>query len=88
VRTQALPLSSTTVRFVVCVSGPSSASSSASSSAGDHLRLGNGKAFRIVVLNVRGRPVVFEIDADSPTLDSSFLAEVKNLLASLRFPKG
>jgi hypothetical protein len=66
----------------------SSSSGGASSSAGDHLRLGNGKAFRIVVLNVRGKPVVFEIDADSATLDSSFLTQVTNLLALLRFPKG
>lgn len=58
----------------------------ASSSAGDHLRIPEGKAFRIVVLNVRGSVVFVEIDENSPTLDSSFLGEVTDLLSVLRFP--
>jgi hypothetical protein len=61
-------------------------SSGASSSAGDHIRLPKGTAFRIIVLDVRGKVVVFEIDSDTG-LDDAFVARVTKVLALLRFPK-
>ena len=64
----------------------SSLSSAASSSAGDHIRLPKGTAFRIIVLDVRGKVVVFEIDSDSG-LNDAFVARVTKVLALLRFPK-
>jgi hypothetical protein len=55
--------------------------------AGDHVKYQHGKAFRVIVLNVRGRPVVFFIDSDAATIDLSFSAATAKLLRLLRFPK-
>jgi hypothetical protein len=52
---------------------------------GDRNHYDHGKAFRIVVASVHGRPIVFYTDSDSPTLDPSFLAAADRLLAALRF---
>src|SRR5437763_10309504 len=49
-------------------------SNAASSSVGDHRKFEHGKAFRVIVLDVRGKPVVFFIDSDAPTLDLNFQA--------------
>ena len=56
-----------------------------SASAGDHLRYAKNVAFRIVVLNVRSKPVVFLMDSNKPTLDPTFLAANGQLLKLLRF---
>jgi hypothetical protein len=56
-----------------------------STSAGDHLRYAKNVAFRIVVLNVRGKPIVFLMDSNKPTLDPTFLAANAKLLKLLRF---
>jgi hypothetical protein len=60
-------------------------SKGASGSAGDHFRVPDGKAFRIVVLNVRAKTIVFELDSDSATLDPAFLAAATKMLKSLAF---
>ena len=64
----------------------SSNTGGASASAGDHWRLPKDDAFRIIVLNVRGMPIVFVMDSDQPTLDTGFVAAAAKLLKSLRFP--
>jgi hypothetical protein len=56
-------------------------------SAGDKRHYDHGKAFRIIVLDVRGKPVVFFLDSDAPTLDLNFTTFAAKLLALLRFPK-
>jgi hypothetical protein len=48
--------------------------------------LPKGTAFRIIVLDVRGKVVMFEIDSDSG-LNDAFVARVTKVLGSLRFPK-
>jgi hypothetical protein len=55
--------------------------------AGDHVKYEHGKAFRIVVLEVRGKPVVFFLDSDAPTIDLNFTAAAAKLFALLRFPE-
>ena len=44
------------------------------------------KAEDIIVLDVRGKVVMFEIDSDSG-LNDAFVARVTKVLGSLRFPK-
>jgi hypothetical protein len=58
----------------------------ASSTAGDHDRLGKGKAFRILVLNVRGKVIFFETDSDAPTQDPALVADATKIIHSLKFP--
>jgi hypothetical protein len=55
--------------------------------AGDHVKYQLGKAFRIIVLDVGRRPVVFFIDSDGATIDLNFTAATAKLLKLLRFPK-
>jgi hypothetical protein len=61
-------------------------SGAASSSAGDHDRLARNTAFRIIVLNVRGKVLFLEIDSDAPTQDPRLLADATAVIASLTFP--
>jgi hypothetical protein len=62
-------------------------SGGASSSAGDHVRLPQDAAFRIIVLSVRGKVIFFEIDSDrTPTQDPELLADAMKIVHSLRFP--
>jgi hypothetical protein len=53
---------------------------------GDRVHYDHGKAFRIVVADVRGHAVVFFIDSDASTINPSFSAAADRLLAALRFP--
>jgi hypothetical protein len=63
-------------------------SGGASSSAGDHDRLPQGAAFRIIVLNVRGKVIFFEIDSDrTSTQDPDLLADAMKIIHSLKFPQ-
>jgi hypothetical protein len=66
----------------------SGASSGASSSAGDHDRLPRNTAFRIIVLNVRGKQIFFELDHGEKTgqFDPGFLSAATQLLHTLKFP--
>jgi hypothetical protein len=52
---------------------------------GDRNHYDHGKAFRIVVVGVHGKPVVLFVDSDAPTIDASFAAAAQRLLAALRF---
>lgn len=63
-------------------------SSGASSSAGDHDRLPRNTAFRIIVLNVRGKPIFFELDHGDKQgrFDPGFLSAATQLLRALKFP--
>jgi hypothetical protein len=61
-------------------------SRAASNSIGDHVRLPRNDAFRIVVLPVRGKTVVFIIDSGAPQIDLNFEADAMKLLSLLRFP--
>jgi hypothetical protein len=61
-------------------------SRASSGSAGDKVKYEHGKAFRIIVLDARGKPVVFFIDSDAPTIDLNFSAAATKLLARMRFP--
>jgi hypothetical protein len=61
-------------------------SRAASESIGDHVRLPRNDAFRIIVLPVRGRTVVFIIDSDASQIDLNFQADALKLLSLLRFP--
>ena len=59
----------------------------ASGSAGDHWRLPDNTAFRIIVLNVRGKAIVFIVDSGhTPDFDPAFSAAETQLLKGLRFP--
>jgi hypothetical protein len=60
-------------------------STGAGEQRGDRNHYDHGKAFRIAVVDVRGKPVVFFIDSDAPTLDAAFLSAAERLLAALRF---
>jgi hypothetical protein len=60
-------------------------SSGASSSFGDHDRVPDGDAFRIVVLDAHGKVVFVEIDSDAPSQDPVLLAEAMKIVRSLRF---
>ena len=64
-------------------SGPASG---ASSSAGDHDRLPHDTPFRIIVLNVRGKPVFLELDHGKGRFDPGFLAAATKLVHGLEFP--
>jgi hypothetical protein len=66
----------------------SGASSGASSSAGDHDRLPRNTAFRIIVLNVRGKQIFFELDHGEKRgrFDPGFLAVATQLVRALKFP--
>jgi hypothetical protein len=55
-------------------------------SAGDKRHYDHGKAFRIIVLDVRGKAVVLFLDSDAPTIDLNFSQAAAKLLALLRFP--
>ena len=45
-------------------------------------------AFRIIVLNVRGKVIFFEIDSDrTPTQDPELLADAMKIIHSLKFPR-
>jgi hypothetical protein len=61
-------------------------SRAASDSIGDHVRLPRNDAFRIVVLSVHGRTVVFIIDSGAPQIDLNFETDAMKLLSLLRFP--
>jgi hypothetical protein len=56
-------------------------------SAGDKRHYDHGKAFRIIVLDVRGKPLVFLIDSDAPKIDLNFSDAAEKLIKLLRFPK-
>jgi hypothetical protein len=66
----------------------SGSSSGASSSAGDHDRLPRNTAFRIIVLNVRGKPIFFELDHGDKQgrFDPGFLPPATQLVRALKFP--
>ena len=62
-------------------------SGGASSSSGDHDRLPQGAAFRIIVLNVRGKVIFLEIDTGRrSTQKPAWLAESMKIIHSLNFP--
>jgi hypothetical protein len=61
-------------------------SRAARESAGDKRHYDHGKAFRIIVLDVRGKAVVLFLDSDAPTIDLNFSQAAAKLLALLRFP--
>jgi hypothetical protein len=62
-------------------------SGDASVSAGDHDRLPRDTAFRIIVLDVGGQVLFFEIDSGGKvsTQDSAVLTDVRKILRSLKF---
>jgi hypothetical protein len=66
-------------------SGPSSGASGA---AGDHDRLPRNTAFRIIVLNVRGKQIFFELDHGDKKgrFDPGFLAAAMRLVRASKFP--
>jgi hypothetical protein len=64
----------------------SGSSSGASSSAGDHDRLPHHTPFRIIVLDVRGKPVFLELDHGKRRFDPGFLAAATKLVHALEFP--
>ena len=62
-------------------------SGGSSNSVGDHDRLPQNSAFRIIVLNVRGKVIFFEIDSGRvPTQDPNLLTDATKIIHSLRFP--
>jgi hypothetical protein len=63
-------------------------SGGASSSAGDHDRLPQDAAFRIIVVDVRGKVIFFEIDSGRvSTQDPDLLADAMKIIHPLRFPR-
>jgi hypothetical protein len=48
-------------------------------------RIAHGVAFRVIVLDVRGRVVFFEIDSDSPSQEPLAFAASMKMIHSLRF---
>jgi hypothetical protein len=60
-------------------------SSGASNSFGDHDRVPDGDAFRIIVLDIRGKVIFFEIGSDAANQDPVMLAEAMKFIRSLRF---
>jgi hypothetical protein len=62
-------------------------SRTARDAAGDKLHYDHGKAFRIIVVDVRGKTLVFFLDSDASTIDLNFSNAATKLLKSLRFPK-
>jgi hypothetical protein len=66
----------------------SGSSSGASSSAGDHDRLPRYTAFRIIVLNVRGKLIFFELDHGDKKgrFDPGFLTAATKIVRTLKFP--
>jgi hypothetical protein len=66
----------------------STSTGGASSSAGDHWRLPYSRSFRVIVLSVRGKPVVFIMDSGhTAQLNPAFRHATDQLLKLLRFPK-
>jgi hypothetical protein len=49
-------------------------------------RIAHGRAFRTIVLDVRGKVVFFEMDSDAPTQDPIMVADATKMIRSLTFP--